>query len=131
MSVVQFEKLRLEEDKRIFNPCLSRACCISENAFGILTQCFKVYKRPAEVNPVLADSIVKATSILCNYLHHEVQRQVGQDDSFDNADGTLCIQEIQRPRGNRPSSETLYIQDTFEQYFVSVAGSKTVCAMDS
>ncbi|KAI7789427.1 hypothetical protein IRJ41_012110 [Triplophysa rosa] len=114
---------RLQEDKRIFNLRLSRARRISENAFGILTQRFRVYKRPMEVNPDLADNIIKATCILSNYLRHEVMGQVSQVDSFDfdNA-GNACLEEFQRPRGNRASEEALHIRDTFRKYFVSAAG---------
>uniref|UniRef100_A0A8C1XYC4 DDE Tnp4 domain-containing protein n=1 Tax=Cyprinus carpio TaxID=7962 RepID=A0A8C1XYC4_CYPCA len=96
---------------------------ISKNAFGILTQRFKVYKRPMEVNPDLADSIVKATCILCNYLRHEVVGQADQGDSFDFDDGgNASLHEFQRPRGNRASEEALHIRDTFRKYFVSPAG---------
>ncbi|KAI7806549.1 hypothetical protein IRJ41_007875 [Triplophysa rosa] len=114
---------RLQEDKRIFNLRLSRARRISENAFGILTQRFRVYKRPMEVNPDLADNIIKATCILSNYLRHEVVGQVSQVDSFDfdNA-GNACLEEFQRPRCNRASEEALHIRDTFRKYFVSAAG---------
>lgn len=40
----------LEEAKHITKLHLSRARRISENVFGILTQRFRVYKRPMEVN---------------------------------------------------------------------------------
>lgn len=75
-----------------------------------------------EVNPDLADSILKVGCMLCNYLHHEVEGRGGQDDSFDDADSDVCLQEIQRPKGNRASAEALRIRDTFKQYFVSPAG---------
>lgn len=76
-----------------------------------------------DVNPDLADSIVKATCILCNFLRHEVVGQVGQGDSFDFDDaGNACLQEFQRPRGNHASEEALHIRDTFRKYFVSPAG---------
>eukprot|EP00064_Thunnus_orientalis_P018780 superscaffoldBa00004442_g18886 len=81
-----------------------------------------VYKRPVEVNRDLADSIVKVTCILCNDLRHEVEGLASQDDSFDDADSSACLQEIQRPRGNWASAEALHIPDTFKQYFVSPAG---------
>ncbi|XDV25635.1 hypothetical protein PO909_029521 [Leuciscus waleckii] len=116
---------RIEEDKRIFNLRLSRARRISENAFGILTQRFRVYKRPMEVNPDLSDSIIKATCILCNYLRHEVVGQASLGESFDVDDagsGNACLQELQRPRGNRASEEALHIRDTYTKYFVSPAG---------
>ncbi len=99
---------RLEEDKHIFNLCPSKARRISENAFSILT-CIRVFKRPMEVNPDLADNIVKATCVLCNYLHQDVAGQAGQDDSFDDADSSACLQDIQRPRGNWASAEALRV----------------------
>lgn len=43
-----------------------------------------------ELNPDLADSIVKSTCVLCNYLRHEVVGQADQGDSFD-LDGSMTV----------------------------------------
>ncbi len=75
-----------------------------------------------EVKPDLADSIVNATCLLCNYLRQDVAGQAGQDDSFDDADSSACLQDIQRPRQNRASAEALRVRDTFKEYFVLPAG---------
>lgn len=59
----------LSEDHQVFNYCLSRARRIAENVFGILSQCWRVYQCQLQVSPDMADSIIKATCILTNYLH--------------------------------------------------------------
>lgn len=51
---------RLPTDKRIFNYCLSRAQRISENAFSILSQHFRVFQRTLQVQPAVVDKVVKA-----------------------------------------------------------------------
>lgn len=124
---------RLEEDKRIFNLRLSRERRISENVFIILTQRFRVYKRPMDVNSDL--SIVKATCILCNFLHHEVVGQVGQGDSFDLM---LAMHVYSSSRGQgatvhlkRLSTLETHSENILSHLLVRYHGSTTVCGVDS
>ncbi|XDV44729.1 hypothetical protein PO909_012969 [Leuciscus waleckii] len=84
---------RLPDDQRVFNYRLSRARRIVENAFGILSQCWRVYQHRLQVAPETADSIVKATCILHNFLR--------------------------RANGNHGAER---MRDTFRRYFNSPAG---------
>jgi hypothetical protein len=61
-------KRPLTVKERIFNYRLSRACCVSENAFGIMVSRFWVYKKlmPLQLHEV--DQLIKATCVLHNWL---------------------------------------------------------------
>ena len=55
-------------ERRIFNYRLSRARRIVENAFGILTQKFRLYSRRLKSDPKYAEKIILTTCILHNYI---------------------------------------------------------------
>ena len=58
----------LERKKSVFNYRLLRARLAVENAFGILTQRFRVFLRPIAVRVDVADKIVKASCCLHKFL---------------------------------------------------------------
>ena len=58
--------------KSVFSYRLSRARRVVENAFGILTQRFRVFLRPIAVRVDVDDKIVKASCCLHNLLMHDV-----------------------------------------------------------
>lgn len=59
---------RDSREKRHFNYRLSRARNVVENAFGILSMRFRVFRRPLECKLESVDTITKATCVLHNYL---------------------------------------------------------------
>ncbi|KAK7162507.1 hypothetical protein R3I93_006733 [Phoxinus phoxinus] len=112
---------RLPDDQRVFNYRLSRARRVVENAFGILSQCWRVYQRRLQVAPETADSIVKATCILHNFLRRANGNHGAEPDTSDSAEGSE-LGDIRGLRGNRASAEALRVRDTFRRYFNSPAG---------
>ncbi|XP_046472514.1 uncharacterized protein [Neodiprion pinetum] len=64
-------QLKDDEAKRIFNYRLSRARRISENAFGILSQKFRIYQRRIKMKPEHVDNVVLATCCLHNFLRND------------------------------------------------------------
>jgi len=54
--------------ERIFNYRLSRACCVSENAFGVMVSRFWVYEKPIPLQLHKVDQLIKATFVLHNWL---------------------------------------------------------------
>uniref|UniRef100_A0A3P8ZT25 DDE Tnp4 domain-containing protein n=1 Tax=Esox lucius TaxID=8010 RepID=A0A3P8ZT25_ESOLU len=110
---------RIPEEMHIFNCRLSRARRISENAFGILTQRWRVYQHQMQVGPDTADGIIKASCILCNYLRPEAHHQGEEDMSRDEVEDESVLGPIRSLWGNRASAEVLSVRDTFKNYFVS------------
>lgn len=111
---------RLPTDKRIFNYRLSRARRISENAFGILSQRFRVFQRTLQVQPSVVDKVVKAACALCNYL-----RPNGNDQNHATEDDHDCEQTLQgfeHCRGQRASVEAQNVRELYKEYFNSPAG---------
>uniref|UniRef100_A0A3P9IWX4 DDE Tnp4 domain-containing protein n=1 Tax=Oryzias latipes TaxID=8090 RepID=A0A3P9IWX4_ORYLA len=111
---------RLPTDKRIFNYRLSRARRISENAFGILSQRFRVFQRTLQVQPSVVDKVVKAACALCNYLCPN-----GNDQNRATEDENDCEQPLQgfeHCRSQRASVEAQIVRELYKEYFNSPAG---------
>lgn len=63
-----YPQRNLTHDKRIFNYRLSRARRVVENAFGILAERFRVFKKPITINVNNVQKIVMASCALHNFL---------------------------------------------------------------
>ncbi|KAG8173304.1 hypothetical protein JTE90_016299 [Oedothorax gibbosus] len=92
-----FPGTQLDDIKRIFNYRLSRARRIVENAFGILSARFRVYRRPFECKLETVDKVVKATVMLHNYLG----RTGGHN--YSDEDISKAMQETDNQLLNLPS----------------------------
>nr|CAI5835505.1 unnamed protein product [Callosobruchus analis]CAI5854414.1 unnamed protein product [Callosobruchus analis] len=108
----------LNISKRTFNYRLSRARRLSENAFGILTQVFRIYQRRLKMNPEHVDKIILATCCLHNFLRPALIPV----QSFDNNLNNDNIQNLRRVGGNA-TVEAMSIRDTFANYFSSPEGA--------
>lgn len=58
----------LPSDQTIFNYRLSRARRVVENAFGILSSRFRVFRKPIYASETTVERIIKATCALHNWL---------------------------------------------------------------
>uniref|UniRef100_A0A8C6LXM2 DDE Tnp4 domain-containing protein n=1 Tax=Nothobranchius furzeri TaxID=105023 RepID=A0A8C6LXM2_NOTFU len=117
----------LERNNRCYNYRLSRARRIVENAFGILSTQWRVYRRVLGICPKKADRIVKATCVLQNYMRKngEVDRAIPQASLTDNMTTNDGLQPIPHTGSNNSSRETYKIRDKFCDYFSS-PGSMTL-----
>ena len=61
----------LSHDKRIFNYRLSRTRRISENVFGILANCWRVFRKAFLLEPEKVKVITYSVLILYNFLRSE------------------------------------------------------------
>ena len=67
----QYPRKDLSPDKRIFNYRLSRARRISENAFGILANRWRVFRKPFALQPEKVKIVTFSVLILHNWLRSE------------------------------------------------------------
>lgn len=105
-----YPRRSLNYTRRFFNYRLSRARRTVECAFGVLSNKWRVLHTPIQVLPDFTDSIVKA----CSMLHNFVRRRDGcnyQDTEINYLDDI----EI---RGTGARSQGTDVRDLFANYFV-------------
>ncbi|XP_064107865.1 uncharacterized protein LOC135216432 [Macrobrachium nipponense] len=120
----------LTHEKRMFNYRLSRARRTSENAFGILSEKFRIFKQPINTSPENINSVILAACSLHNFLrtcspntyapaemlepedhcNGTVQSGVWHQEEHGGMIGLLPI-----PR--RPQNDAAVVRDTFMAYF--------------
>ncbi|XP_037912468.1 uncharacterized protein LOC119652417 isoform X3 [Hermetia illucens] len=125
----------------IFNYRLSRARRIVENAFGLLSAVFRIFRKPLELTELeIAINVV----LCCIYLHNLLRKQCSSRNihapfgTFDSEDAS-CGEIIpgswrkttQSDRGlqplssipRKPSNDAKEVRNEFQQYFLSEEGS--------
>lgn len=124
--------------KRIFNYRLSRARRVSENAFGIMSFSFRIFKKPMILEPDTATKVTLAAIYLYNYLRKSGSRGVycpfGMLDAEHSNSGEVIPGIWRRdpstsqintfpvvPRRSCTDAQT--IRNEFVDYFVSVQGA--------
>jgi len=89
-----------DNETSIFNYRPSRARKMVENAFGILSQKFKIYRRILQSLPENTDNIIFATCILHNYLRDQ---GVGLSDMGSSVNVRSNLTKIPKPRRKCPT----------------------------
>lgn len=107
-----------DETKKMCNYRVSRARRVSENAFGILTQMFRLFQRRIKMSPEHIDKVVLATCCLHNFLRDDTINNILNNDDYMN-----CPESGIRNVGGTSTAEAMAIRDQFRNYFVSPAGS--------
>lgn len=114
----------LDVKKAVFNYRLSRARRVSENAFALLSQVFRIFYRPIAVRPEVTDDLIMTACCLHNMLR----------DSFLE-DNNILLQEANlhdiptknlipiRATGGFANAEGFDVRDKFTHYFNSQEGS--------
>ena len=127
--------------ERIANYRISRARRIVENAFGIATSRFRVFRRPITANIESAGHITKAVVALQNYLmrartsgitrsnycpptfiDREISGNMRDGEWRSDVTGTV-FQEITNQGSNNYSRDAKEVRDNFRDYFCSEAGA--------
>lgn len=113
----------LEQNQRIFNYRLSRARRVSENAFGILCQKFRLFLNKLQVSPINADKVVLSALCLRNFLRND-------NLPFGVLDENNTPTEIENPVftdipsvGGKYAKDAMEIRKSFADYFISAAGA--------
>ncbi|KAL4153713.1 hypothetical protein QTP88_001546 [Uroleucon formosanum] len=110
----------LNKVKRVFNYRLTRARRYVECAFGILSNKWRIFHRPLDVNVETAICVVKA----CTVLHNFVRQKDGFDFQSDQIEPEInCFPNILNAQSFRGGSSANSIRATFAEYFVSKVGS--------
>nr|CAI5845958.1 unnamed protein product [Callosobruchus analis] len=126
--------------RRIYNYRLSRARRIVENAFGLLSAIFRIFRKPIAVKPDTTEALVFTCIHLHNFLRrHAVSRKrYSPSGTFDieNVDtgeitpgswrrdtagdtGMISLKKVPRKAGN----DAKLIREEFMNYFMSPEGS--------
>ena len=105
----------LDDAKRIFNYRLSRARRIVENAFGILSNRFRVLRAPILLSPEKAEKLVMCCCVLHNFLRPDTFRADNQETSFNGQE----LPRLQTISGNHSSVNARNVRDEFKNYFSS------------
>ncbi|XP_015778411.1 PREDICTED: uncharacterized protein LOC107356303 [Acropora digitifera] len=128
----------LAEHQRVYIYRLSRARRTIENAFGILSAKWRIFRKPIKAKVDFVDKITKATVCLHNYprlTDNATYTPAGFIDSEDSngnilpgdwrniaTGGNGGLNEIGRIVGNRYSVEASDARDAFKDYFNSADG---------
>lgn len=112
------------EKKRIYNYRHCRTRRVVENAFGILSQKFRIFNRRIQANPENADLIVLTSCVLHNFIKiydgkSSYNRNVTESTRFDE---TININNIQFQGGNA-SQDAFHVREIFADFFSSPSGT--------
>lgn len=113
----------LTKEKEIFNYRLSRARRMVECTFGILSSQWRIYKRPINTSIETAESIVKATIVLHNFLRqneddiNDFPETINEDTLTCSEVGAAAFTDIGQFGSNTHTREASCIRNIFVDYF--------------
>ncbi len=133
------EKATNNMQRKVYNYRLCRARRTIENAFGILSARWRIFRKPVEADPKQVDSFVLAACSLHNFVRRreKVNGQLvtaGVGDAEDRHGNVSAgnwreltkndtgLREIRQIGGNRPSADAKELQEVLTEYFTSAAG---------
>lgn len=119
-----FSQRQLTHEKELFNYRLSRARNSVECGFGKLATMWRILLRQMDVQPTAASDIVKAITVLHNFviIHEPVRGPTTasqQETSFEMQAPEFA--NLQRQR-NRSTTQALHVRETLMNFFLSDRG---------
>jgi hypothetical protein len=125
-----YSKVNLTLKQKIFNYHLSRARRVSENAFGILAQRFRVFGRPIELKVSTINLVIRSACYLHNWIRMTTSNyiSVGCVDYKDLDTGTfheahwraehnLSLAPVMNIASNNYSTSAAHLRDQYADYF--------------
>nr|XP_055056158.1 uncharacterized protein LOC129440693 [Misgurnus anguillicaudatus] len=106
----------LPPERRVFNYRLSRARLVVEDAFGILSSQWRMYRRLIELHPEVAEKCVKATCVLHNFMRCSMGTEAPAVRGAGNA-GELQWPGLGRVAANNSSREAIRVREVFMSHF--------------
>lgn len=119
-----FNKKQLNYERMVFNYRLSRARRIVENAFGILSNRFRLFHSAISLKDIeLVNILVLTCCYLHNFLRRRSQNSYTPDLNDTNSDGIIELQglvdlQVDTNSGNI-SNDAKYCRNKFVEYFVN------------
>ncbi|XP_023726646.1 protein ALP1-like [Cryptotermes secundus] len=113
------------ERNKIYNYRHSRFRRESENAFGVISKKFRIYRRKLQISPDNLDKVILATTCLHNFLCGD-DEYLWQPGKLEASVESLRLEDIPRI-GGRPSDVAYAVREQLKTYFVSRAGSVIWC----
>ena len=119
----------LTVQERIFNYRISRARMVVENAFGILSTRFRIFRREIECRPETAEKIVIAACCLHNFLRRKCGASYIPRAAVDNENGTPGTWREEEPlpstghqRSRNPATIAKELRQALKGYFITPQG---------
>ncbi|XP_050063324.1 uncharacterized protein LOC126552659 [Aphis gossypii] len=114
------QSARHDKSKAVFNYRLSRARRVTENAFGLLSQIFRVFYQPINIDPMTCDDLILVTCCLHNLLREAYLEENGQP-FFEERKSSTTFQinnllPITRG-GGFTNAEGFLVRDYFKDFF--------------
>jgi len=117
---------QLIHDKQVYNYRLSRARRVVEQAFGIMSQRFRVLGRPIPLTPAKVELVVMTICCLHNFLLRNTivaNNYITQDQTVTDNNTTTGLASMSKQGSNRYAADAGIIRDKFCQFFNSAEGS--------
>ncbi|XP_047115635.1 protein ALP1-like [Schistocerca piceifrons] len=117
----------LTNDKAIFNYRLSRARRISENAFGILQQKFRIFRRILQGDPNNLTMIVTAACVLYNFIrkmegYRVPEQRMDQTETAEGSGSSSNLRNLPRIRG-RSTYAAFAVREQLKKFLNSPQGT--------
>lgn len=126
----------LPNEQEMFNKNLSRSRRVVENAFGILANRFRIYRKPIIASKETVLNIIKSTVCLHNFLRERTSSRYIQPDLIDRegADGTVVpglwrgenhegLRSLGRMGSNRASMDAIEVRRLYTHYFTNCSNN--------
>lgn len=110
-----FPGSNITREQRVFNYRLRRARLVVEDAFGILSSQWRMYRRVIGVSPDTAELCVKATCVLHNFLRATGVSEAGAHQVLEDA--AAVLQDVGRMGSTNASREAIRVRESFMSHF--------------
>uniref|UniRef100_A0A8C5E5J3 Zgc:194221 n=1 Tax=Gouania willdenowi TaxID=441366 RepID=A0A8C5E5J3_GOUWI len=108
-----FPGRNIPREQKIFNYRLSRARMVVEDAFGILSSQWRMYRRAMEVRVDVAEKCVKETCVLHNFLRHTSTTARVNNPTAE----VEPLPGLGRVAANYSGREAIRVREVFTSYF--------------
>lgn len=110
-------------EKRVYNYRLCRARRVVENAFGLLSQKFRIYNRRMQVKPENAGIIILSTCVLHNFIKIYDGKSTYDNIQTNEEHSTPINLTNISLQGRNATREAFDIREIYKHFFNSPSGS--------